>query len=496
MQPVGTTWLREKFDIAPTNVSHESYIGGRRQRKETPSGQIEEIFSKNYWPGDTPLHHIEFSLKYDHLNLDLLDQVFRQLSAKEVDRYIAARPTSKYRRKIGLLYEFITPKSLSTKVSGNFLPLLDPKSYYTGKPIKNDRWRITDNLLGTSGFCPIIRKTDIIETQLEKDWPTRIRQIANEADPALLARAVNYLYLKETKASFEIEREEISGSRAERFVQVLARAGQDSMDNVLDEKRLTTLQNLIVDKRYANSGFRTNQNYVGETLPGFSEKVHYVCPPPQLVRTLMAGLRSFIKRSPELSAPLRAAVLSFGFVYAHPFEDGNGRLHRLLLHESLAFDGFVDRSIVLPFSAVMLRDQYAYDQALEAFSKTVLLRANYGLDRSGTLAITNPHEASGVWRYPDYTKQVEYVLKMIESTVTFDLPQELGVLRNLDNARRTIKEIVDLPNPKMNLLLNLLYQNRGILSSTKTKSHFSELTAKEIKAIEESFREAFGMVSE
>ncbi len=491
MRPVGTTWLRDQFNIAPTNVSHESYIGGRRQRKEHANGLVEEIFSKNYWPGDQPLDHIEFALKYDHLNLDLLDQAFTRLAPKDVDLYIANRPTSKYRRMIGLLYEFITPNTLATEVSGNYIPLLDPKRYFTGRPIQNARWRIINNLLGTSGFCPIIRRTDAIESQIQKDWPEAIRRITREVDPPLLARAVNYLYLKETKASFEIEREEISGSRAERFVQVLSRVGADSMENVLDEERLTALQNLIVDKRYASAGFRSVQNYVGETLPGFTERVHYVCPPPQLVRTLMAGLRSFLKRSPELPPPLRAAVISFGFVYAHPFEDGNGRLHRLLLHESLAYDGFVDRAIILPFSAVMLRDQHAYDQALEAFSKTVLLRVNYELDSAGSLTITNAHAASGVWRYPDYTAQVEYVLKMIETTVTIDLPKELGVLLQLDDARRAIKSIVDLPNRKMNLLLNLLYQNRGRLAANKRKSNFSELKNTEVEEIEAAFKSSF-----
>ncbi len=33
-----------------------------------------------------------------------------------------------------------------------------------------------------------------------------------------------------------------------------------------------------------------------------------------------------------------AAILAFGFVYIHPFEDGNGRLHRYLFHHVLALN--------------------------------------------------------------------------------------------------------------------------------------------------------------
>jgi len=35
-----------------------------------------------------------------------------------------------------------------------------------------------------------------------------------------------------------------------------------------------------------------------------------------------------------------AAVLAFGFVYIHPFEDGNGRLHRWFIHHVLAISGY------------------------------------------------------------------------------------------------------------------------------------------------------------
>jgi hypothetical protein len=247
---------------------------------------------------------------------------------------------------------------------------------------------------------------------------------------------------------------------------------------------------MIVDPRYANKGFRDNQNYVGETLPNFSERIHYVCPPPNLVKTLMAGLRTFIKRSEELPPPLRAAVISFGFVYTHPFDDGNGRLHRLLLHESLAYDSYVDKRLVLPFSAAMLNDMASYDHVLESYASTVMQRVKFELDNKGKLTVTNEKEASGIWRYPDFTAHVEYILDMIETTVLQDLPNEIGLLQRWDIAREAVSNVVDMPNRKLNLLMRLLYQNRGELSANKRKS---ELTKTEIEAIEEEFKEAFGL---
>ncbi|MDD2763542.1 MAG: Fic family protein [Opitutaceae bacterium] len=492
MQLVGTSWLLEHYALGAVLASHRSRIGGRRQRLIKPDGAVEDIFPRNYWPGDHPLDHVEFIFKYENLSLDLLEQVFRKIKAADVDRYLAASPTSKYRRRIGFLYEFLTPDTLKIGVSGNYVPVLDPKKYFTGKPRRSARWRVIDNLLGGAGACPLIRRTPAIDEKLKRDWSREIRRLTRETSPRLWSRAVNYLYLKETKASFAIEREEVTPARGERFVAVLARSGTVPPAAFLDEPRLTSLQNLIVDPRYAAKGFRDSQNYVGQTLPGFQGKVHYVCPPPRLVPTLISGLRTFRVRSEELPAPVRAAVVSFGFVYVHPFADGNGRLHRLLLHESLALDGYTDSGIVLPFSAAMLRDSAAYDRVLETVSRPVNARVRYHLEKDGSLILDNPREAEGVWRYPDLTPHVEYVLELIEATVTRDLPEELQTLVQIDRAAAAIKEIVDLPEIKLNLLLSLLAGNHGQLSRRKRSSTFAELTDAEVTDIEQAFAEAFG----
>ena len=48
-------------------------------------------------------------------------------------------------------------------------------------------------------------------------------------------------------------------------------------------------------------------------------------------------------------------------------------------------------------------------------------------------------------------KQNEYVLELIATTVTRDLPDELQTLVQIDQAATAIKEIVDLPDPKLSL---------------------------------------------
>jgi len=73
------------------------------------------------------------------------------MTTAEMEKYVAAAPGSKYTRKIGFLYEFLMARqiSLTRPVSGNYVNLLEEGKYIPGQPIKNARWRINNNLLGT-----------------------------------------------------------------------------------------------------------------------------------------------------------------------------------------------------------------------------------------------------------------------------------------------------------------------------------------------------------
>ncbi|MDD4250431.1 MAG: Fic family protein, partial [Methanosarcina sp.] len=68
---------------------------------------------------------------------------------------------------------------------------------------------------------------------------------------------------------------------------------------------------------------------------------HFVPPSPGDLPDLMEGLVKACKRmlSSEIHPVVSAAVISFGFVFLHPFEDGNGRVHRFLIHTSLKKPG-------------------------------------------------------------------------------------------------------------------------------------------------------------
>jgi hypothetical protein len=206
----------------------------------------------------------------------------------------------------------------------------------------------------------------------------------------------------------------------------------------------------------------------------------------------MSGLGELLDKTEGVNSLVRAAVSAFVFVFVHPFEDGNGRLHRFLIHDILALDGFVPPGVILPVSAWMLKNMAGYDTCLESFSKPLLARVRYELDDNEQLTILNPAEVEGSYRYPDMTSQVEYLLTAVEGALSQELEPELNYLLGYDKAKRDIRAIVDMPDRKLDTFIKLLHQNRGVLSKTK-REMFKELTDDEVFKLEQVFCEDFGI---
>ncbi len=344
--PAGSLWLKGHYHLDRYTLTHHSYIGNKESVELNSRGNIEQVYGAKYAPAkDSPLLHLEFSLKYDHLNLDFLKKVFENIPAGDIAAYVEASPSGKYARKIGFLYEFLTGAALqiSKTITGNYTDLLEPEKYITGNTIKDSRWRINNNLLGTAAFCPMVRKTRKLDNLLGQDIPQKIEQLKTGFSPEIFQRATNYLYTKETRSSYAIEKEQPSPDRTEKFIALLMKAGTEDTDQLLEEQRLVQLQNAIVDPRFAAAAFRDFQNYIGQSLPGFQEMIHYICPPPAILPALMEGLKETAAKTAGIYPEIRTAIIAFGFVFIHPFEDGNGRLHRFLIHDILVHDGIVPR---------------------------------------------------------------------------------------------------------------------------------------------------------
>ncbi len=492
-RPAGYLFAINALRIETIPNWHRSFVavGHSARRVERTPNHTDETYPVSYWPGDRTVDHLEFALKYDGINLATLSIIFDVLEKLELQQYIEAKPTGKYARKLWFLYEFLTGKTLSLAdlKHGNYVDLLEPDQYYTvAAATRGPRQRINNNLLGTVDFCPVIRRTDTLTTFDAQNFAGRCRDIIAAYPEELLKRALSFLYSKETKSSFEIERITPGASRTERFIAQLERA---ETEDFCDKPHLIDLQNRIVDPRFADSDYRDLQNYIGESITIQRERIHYVCPKPEDVPSLMHGLieTHLQMDSSDIPAPVHAAAVAWGFVYIHPFEDGNGRIHRFLIHNILARRGFTPNGLMFPISAAMLKHPADYDASLEALSKPLLALVDYSLDDNGEMLVEN--RTDRWYRFIDLTTQVEALYRFIEQTIETELSEELEFLTKYDEAKRRIQDIVDMPDRKIDLLIRLCLQNSGTLSDRKRVSEFPFLTDTEIHEMEKVMRASF-----
>jgi hypothetical protein len=491
-KPAGAAWLQTQYKLDRHVLTHSSYIGNNASIEVTSKGNVEQVYKKQYDPGDGPTDNLEFLLKYDDINLDFLNEVMNRIPESEILAHIEDAPSGKYARKIGFLYEFLTSKklNLAKEITGNYVDVLEKDRYITSKGIRNTRWRINDNLLGTPGFCPIVRKTRELERLLQQDIKVTIENLQKAFPPEIFRRATHYLYKKETKSSYEIEREEPSPDRMEKFVSLLMQAGTESVEQMLEEKRLVELQNAIVDPRFAVNQFRDFQNYISQSLPNYRDLIHYICPPPAFVQSLMAGIQNTAQKTTGVPAEVRAAIIAFGFVFIHPFEDGNGRIHRFLIHDVLASSAMVPMGTIIPVSAHMVNHRRDYDHILETYSKPLMQFIRYEKKADGSLVITNPDATEGYFRYPDLTDHCIYLAETIHATLSEDMMEELTLLQRYDEAKNELQNIVDMPDKLLNEMLLFLHQNKGVFPKRK-RERFAQLTDEEINRMQSAYRRVF-----
>ncbi|MFH0727715.1 MAG: Fic family protein [Pseudomonadota bacterium] len=488
----GYAFLIEQYGLSVLPNWHTSSVSPTGTlRSILQDGQVKSVYPQSYWPGDRAGDHLEFALKYDGVNLGLLSALFDGVEEDEIAAWISSKPTGKYARRVWFLYEFLTGRELPLPnlSKGNYIELLEPDRYYTAAPgHRVQRQRVIDNLLGGRTFCPILRRTDKLAAMEEIDLQKRCEELITSYPPALLRRAMSYLYNKETKSSFEIEHIKPSASRTEKFIGLLEMA--EHKDFCM-KPLLIDVQNRIVDPRFQDRDYRASQNYVGQTISYQKQLVHYVCPKPDDLPALMEGLLTAhqVMKDGAVPAIIHAAAISYGFVFMHPFEDGNGRIHRFLIHNILFLRGAIPKGLMVPVSAAMLKNPALYDHSLETFSNPLMRLVEYDLDDLGRMTVSG--ETGRLYRYIDMTAQAEALYDFVNLSIEHELVEELDFLLNYDNTKQAIQEIVDMPDRLIDLFIQLCLQNNGRLSASKRGSHFGFLTDDEVADMENAVREGY-----
>ena len=288
-------------------------------------------------PEDSLHGHLAFALRYEGIDLSVLSGLFQKTPPTEIEQIIQDKPAGRYARRIWFLFEYLTDKTLDVSNTGKrgYVDLVNSKIQYPGPSRPSKRHRINNNLPGVRNFCPLIRRTEKLDAFIKQNLSQEVLENVGTIAPDVLMRAASFLLLKDSKASYAIEGETPPNNRAEIWGQIIGQAGK----RALSRSEFERLQKeVIVNSRFVHMGYRHEGGFIGSRDRSTLMPVpSHVSARHQDLDTLMDGLvETFeILRNSDFPPVLTAALIAFGFVFIHPFEDGNGRLHRYLLHHVL-----------------------------------------------------------------------------------------------------------------------------------------------------------------
>lgn len=462
-------------------------------RKQYSTGEW-SIFSSRAAFDDTLYRHLVFALKYEGLNLLFFKKLFAKLSTKEILGVLEEEPTGQYSRKIWFLYEWLMNKELPIDdlAIKNYVPLIDDSLQFglqTGS--KSPRHRIINNLPGTRDFCPLIRKTAKLDNYIKENISGHKSDYLKKIHKDILQRTSAFLLLKDSKASFSIEGESPKSSRAARWGRIIGQAG----NNELTKEELIRLQQAVIENaRFVKLGFRKQGGFVGEHDRVSGEPVpDHISAKWQDVEQLIDGLiaSNDLLLKNEMDAVLTAAVIAFGFVFIHPFVDGNGRIHRYLIHHVLMKKQFSAQGLVFPVSASILNHIDDYRKALESYSLPLLDFIEWKETSDHNVEVLN--DTIDYYRYFDATKLAEFLYDCVNDTIQNIIPAELKYIQQYDEFKRYIENKFEMPDKLIATLVRFLEQNKGKLSQRARKKEFEALTETEVSEIEKSFDEIFGL---
>ena len=449
------------------------------------------VYDQRYQPEGNVAGHLFFALKHETLDLLVLKSVLIKLGAKTVTAVITTYQGKQQARRLWFLYEWLTGERLSLEDISpgvRYLPLLDPDNYFTGPQRQSIRHKITNNLLGDRDFCPIVRKTDVLQAFTEAALSLQVEQVMGRTSQEVWRRAASFLLLADSRASFAIEGERPARNRIERWALVIQQAGRQplSLSEIIEMHG-----KLIQDNRFVAKGLRSEGVFLGERNRDGEPVPEFIGARPQDLPSLMQGLLDShrIMSGGSVDPVIHAALIAFGFVFMHPFEDGNGRLHRALVHHILAERKFAPAGMVFPVSAVMLERIEEYRQALRDFSAPLMSSIDWQPTPKGNVEVLN--DTADLYRFGDYTALAEYLYTCVVHTITTLLPKEVHYLKCYDLALTAIGEHIDMPGNQIRDLIMFITQNGMKLTLRRRQKEFSSLTDAEVLAIEKDVAEAF-----
>jgi hypothetical protein len=485
--PAGYAALIEAYNL-PVPVPRTLCAIGTKHRVFEDAGW--RIYTPRHAPEATLDGHLTFALKNEGVDLATLKRLFMAVKEGEIAAFVRQTPTGVYTRRIWFLYEWLLGRQLNLPAADkvSYVDAVDTDLQFASAGQNSVRHRVRNNLPGTPEFCPLIFRTEALNQYIEQDLKERARVFVSEVPKDLLARTAAFLLLKDSRSSYVIEGEKPPQDRIQRWGRAIGEAGRAP----LDEPEFLRLQRIVIgDERFVKLGFRDEGGFVGEHDRDTQRPIpDHISARAEDLASLMKGLIAFDHTAEnELDPIIAAAVLAFGFVYIHPFDDGNGRIHRYLMHHVLARRGFNPAGVHFPVSAAILDRIDEYRRVLESYSRRLLPLVKWEPTQKGNVRVLN--DTADFYRFFDATPHAEFLYACVRQTIEQDLPNEMRYLKNFDTFRAGVENLVDMPERTLNKLLGFLRQNGGQLSRRAREGEFADLTADEVARIEELYREAF-----
>jgi Fic family protein len=496
---VGYTAIISKLKL-PIPVHHPiSLIAEKRIKEKTSEWNI---FPNSYLPEDSSktteikalYKHLVFALKYEGVNLLIFSHLTKYYNENQLTELVNIEPTGQYSRRIWFIIEWIMGKELKNKEpisKKNYIPVIDSELQFAIEGNKSPRHQVINNLPGTPNFCPLISKTEKLKKYISENYSEKNNILLKGIHKDLLQRTSAFLLLKDSKASFTIEGESPKSKRATRWGQVIGQAGLKS----LSEEELKRLQQVVIENsRFVDMGFRKKGGFVGEHDRITGEPIpDHISAKWEDIDKLIDGLiktYNLLIKS-DIDAVLAATIIAFGFVFIHPFEDGNGRIHRYLIHHILAKKEFSKQGIIFPISASILDHIDNYRKVLESYSHPIQEYIDWKETKDHNIEVIS--SSIDFYRYYDATLQAEFLFDCVNDTIERIIPQEINYLSNYDEFKIFIDDEFEMPDKMVAQLVRFLEQNNGQLSKRAKKKEFDDLSDKEVETIELQFQEIFDL---
>jgi Fic family protein len=199
--------------------------------------------------------------------------------------------------------------------------------------------------------------------------------------------------------------------------------------------------------------YRDKDVHVGAQGTGLGE-ARYIPPSPAYVSSLMEGLEKYYKECEGVNPLISCGVVHYRFEAIHPFEDGNGRVGRLLISLHLIDRKLLTIPILYP-SGYFEKNRKEYTDSLSAVDKkedwyTWLIVFLKGMERQAKVSLSLGLQIDQLLRHSKelIEKENAYLMlnKVLEYTFTQPIVTVPLLVRDLKIPKTTCQRYLEILN--------------------------------------------------